>query len=377
MGSANSLSICTADPQEASEADREVCKVREILVHARAWEHNSATQGEGRSRPLAKMFSATETIYGLYLLELAANNYLLREFRQALNDLGAPSWPEIVNPDPVTRRLEAWLIQIAETPFPNGQWWAVMEKYALLALASDPGMDLRIPRSRTDLGQLAVLRCGAAKRAVHGLDLDNNPTIADVKKTKQWKMVDAILEGNSLTLHTAGIDPINSIMAAAVNLKRKFGDQIKHYVFKAPQLAADFVVAAQTLTEELTQSVLSVKTLDAQLPDFKEYEKTFASQLINGRAGGEEGGKSVSSEIDRAAVAKIEDEVGDNRVARELTRGFLSENGKKFKLPIWLEWLHSPYDLCEILSRPNVQELKLPLSDLRVQPFVSRILSDI
>ena len=88
-------------------------------------------------------------------------------------------------------------------------------------------------------------------------------------------MIEAILRGESLTLHKIQrIDPIGSIMAKAQSLKGKFGGQIKHFVFRSRILDTLVVQAAQTLTEMLQQKVLSVKTIETDLPKFDEYMKT-------------------------------------------------------------------------------------------------------
>jgi hypothetical protein len=293
-------------------------------------------------------------IYGLYLLE--KDVALLREFQDELQSNGAPSWPDgqkNSDSDSHVTSLDRWLNEVAVSEKRNGKWWAVLEKYALLALAADPGMGLLVPTKREDLLNLPVVQCGAAKGAIYGQDA---VPIADGRGSIQIRMVGAVLRGDSLTLHQDGIDPIGSIMAKAHSLKEKFGGQIKHFVFRARTLNSKIAMAAQTLTEVLTQKALSVKTLDADLPDFNEFNYQ----------------KDRWRKVNRGIDATIE---GVPETAlKKLDEAFFSDNDPSALLPKWGEWLDQPEKLPKLLA--DEKELRLPLDDLRVQPFVSRILSD-
>ena len=321
-------------------------------------------------------------IYGLHLLQ--SNAALLREFKEVLDQAGAPRWPE--GPfDDAKKRMEYWLDLVGTAqPEPHGRWWALLEEYALLALAADPGMGLGILESREKLTQLDVLKCGAAKREIYGLDGrvsqidEENQSRADEQTRLQLRMADAILRGESLNLHTEGIDPIGTIMVASHALKRRFGAQIQHYVMRAHQLDARVVMAAQTLTEELTQSVLSVKTLSSRLPDFGEYTKTIASRWFGGSnppANEDTGQHPTENPESITSVARIGGEIKTNGVAEELDRGFLRDRSP-VPPAAWQKWLETPYELPKLLDDQANKELLLPLDDLRVRPFVSRIVPD-
>jgi hypothetical protein len=167
-------------------------------------------------------------------------------------------------------------------------------------------------------------------------------------------MINAILRGDSLTLHQKDVDPVGSIMAKAHSLKKSFGGQIKHLVFRARVLNADTVMAAQTLTEVLTQKTLSVKTLDTILPDIDDFRNRKKRWL--------EVNREIDATIDGVPKTALD----------KLDEGFFSNDNAP--LPKWGKWLNEPEKLPELLAKNK--ELRLPLDDLRVQPFVSRILPD-
>ena len=255
---------------------------------------------------------------------------------------------------------------------------------------------------REELLNLKVFACEAAKRSTYG------PAQKTSEETDtQVKMVDAILQGKSLTLHQSEIDPIGSCIVAAVPLKSRFGAQIKHYVFQAHYLDADLVMAIQTLTEILTQSALSVKTLDTKLHSFTDYQNKIASRWLRycpkQRPAEEEEEEEEAAAPEYTAMDKIKDDIDDNGVTKVLNRVFYpcnrpgildsTEPGDKLKelitrfylgssadddLPDRLEWLEHPYRLPGILDwmKSLKEELLLPLDDLRVRPFVSKILTD-
>jgi hypothetical protein len=60
-------------------------------------------------------------------------------------------------------------------------------------------------------------------------------------------------------------------------------------------------------------------------------------------------------------------------VLKELDRGFFSDKNAGDPLPDWRTWLDQPETLPELLAKGE-KELRLLLDDLRVQPFVCRIL---
>jgi hypothetical protein len=119
-------------------------------------------------------------IDGLHLLcNDARTSHLLQEFKRDLSELGAPPCPE---PDGKAERevLDTWFRAVADQEPRNARWWATVEKYTLLALAVDPGMGLGIFAETSEVADLAVLKCDAAKWELYladGADPPSRPIV--------------------------------------------------------------------------------------------------------------------------------------------------------------------------------------------------------
>jgi hypothetical protein len=244
-------------------------------------------------------------------------------------------------------------------------------------------MGVGIFENAEEVLELPVIRCGAAKRETYGSG-----------EEEQRRMTGAILQGLSLTLHVPkgtakGIDPIGEIMADAQPLKATFGNEIRHFVFGAAHIDRHTITAAQTLTEKLTQSVLSVKAVGTGLPSEAYYQAKLRSRWIpeTPRHCGPQESQATSQDAapsrSQGYIDEIAKEVEETGVTAELDRAFPDEPGRASY--DWTKWLEFPYTLPGLLradatrgttdesagsqEEPPGGELRLPAKDIRVWPF--------
>lgn len=306
-------------------------------------------------------------VYGLHLLR--HNPTLTSQFQEDLNAIGAPRWPDDQGVK-AKELLAQWLRGVGDCESREGRWWAVLEKYALLALAADPGMGLGIFRSPEELLKLDVVQCGAAKGELYESSQDS----------RQSRMMRAILDGLSLTLHLStdspseAVDPIGEIMAAAAPLKPKFGSAVRKLVFGIRHAGDRVVLAAQTLTEKLSQSVLSVKAVGTKLPSAKQYDRLLQERWLkkSDAFSNTAEARTLDENLECPLVDKIVKEAERCGVTEKLDDAFRVGEGEG--VPDWRAWLHEPAKLLELLHSDSLmpgKELLLPLDDVRVQPFVT------
>lgn len=306
--------------------------VPEDLVMRLAWD-------ELRER--AAFVPGKQFIYGLHLL--VGSEERLSELNQALVEVNAPEWT-VDEPD-VKTALEKW-IEKAKDRDPEGNWWSLLEKRALDALAEDPGMGLGLHpwKMLTDVEMtLPVLKCGAAKKALYVTD--NAATLA---------MGQRIYEGRSLETYQRQDlkkqDPIERVMVIAKSSVGQFGGALRRLIHSSESpLRPEQIRLCQSLTEQATQQALSVKGGEAPM-EYGPYGKALV-QLLNQ-------GQTPPCPSDLSAVEKI---------WKEVTRGIAQP------LDGWMEWLRQPWKLIAILERDG--SLAIPLSDVRALPWLAEQLT--
>jgi hypothetical protein len=279
-------------------------------------------------------------LYGLHLLmrQRPASDALNEELQQA----GAPGWPA---GQTAKAALESW-VRAAARREADGAWWAVVERHALAALATDPGMGLGLfpPEQIIDL---EAVRCGAAKAEIYAA---NN--------SEAWRAVTRILAGGSLDLYRredrpAEPDPIAEVMVAAKASVGLFGGALRRLLYSAARLDPADIRAAQVLTEQATQKVLSVKAGKRPIR-FAEYDRHLRRLLAGEPVEVPEPGSDLHELLDRA---------GKSGLWERLRQALRTEP------PPWVTWLREPYRLVELVADSPQQALWLPAQDLRVSSW--------
>jgi hypothetical protein len=146
-------------------------------------------------------------------------------------------------------------------------------------------------------------------------------------------------------------DPIADVMVAAKAAVGRFGGALRRLLYSAPALDPATVADAQALTEQATQRVLSVKAGRRPIP-FGEYERQLRRLLH---------GESVVPSEDEEVRALLEQ-------ARDVCERLTAAEGGGS--PAWLDWLRTPHKLVDCLEQAEGHELRLPLEDLRLQPWL-------
>jgi hypothetical protein len=277
-------------------------------------------------------------LFGLH--RLRNDPQRLQALQGELYAAGAPAWPAASE---AKTALESWVGATAGVAA-DGAWWGIVERHALDALAADPGMGLGL-HAAEELAELDVLRCGAAK--------------AELFAAANRAACQQILRGESLAPYrlpgasASGADPIADVMLAAKVSIGRFGGVLRRLLFSAAHLTPADIRAAQALTEQATQKVLSVKAGRRPLP-FAAYDAQ-VRRLFRGEA---------------PALPAEPGELGDllERAAHtgiwERLRAALAP-----PVPVWLQWLREPHRLAELLDQVPGNVLEIPLDDLRAGPW--------
>jgi hypothetical protein len=277
-------------------------------------------------------------LFGLH--RLMHDPQRLQAFQQELHATGAPAWPAVPE---AKAALESWVGATAGV-VADGGWWGIVERHALDALAAEPGMGLEL-YSVEELAKLDVLRCGAAKAELFAAA--NRATCLQ------------ILRGESLAPYrltgvtASGADPIADVMLAAKVSVGRFGGVLRRLLFSIAHLTPADIRAAQALTEQATQKVLSVKAGRKPLP-FGAYDAE-VRRLSRGEAPELPTEPAELGELLERAV---------NTGIWERLRAALA-----LPVPVWLRWLREPHRLAELLSQVPGGVLEIPLDDLRAGPW--------
>lgn len=295
-------------------------------------------------------------VYGLHLLSTDSRNAeLLQKFQNKLNDQGAPQWPSKRKPLG-SEALDDWCKK-AVMEVTDATWWSIVEEYALLALRVDPGMGLGIFSDLAELSSLSVIDSGAAKSEC-----------CEAEEKDQREMIEGILKGRSLGLFQREIDPISDIMAAAVPMKGQFGNEVRHLIWKTKTLNRETVRAAQSFTERLSQSVLSVKSVGKTLPRFDDYRKFLRPKCLIPDTPRRQSKVELGTPPEWVSELQSSAEI-------EQVRKILEKHGwPQGEIAPWCKWLFAPYKLLELLhpTEPDYMPgttLKLPVDDVRVSEF--------
>jgi RNA polymerase Rpb1, domain 2 len=284
------------------------------------------------------MFLATKQ-YRYGLGRLMADGIRLANLQKALRDSGAPALNGALS---AAEALTDWVRQ-ASGPDADGRWWSIVEEHALAALAEDPGMGFGV-LPPDDLAKLPVVEWGAAKRDIFD---QGNPDACETLRR--------ILGGESLAPYTipgaSQPDPIADVMVAAKVAVGRFGGALRRLLYTAPVLSPAMIADAQTLTEQVTQRVLSVKAGKRPIP-FAEYERQLR-RILDGQS-------PVST--DHEEMQALLDQV--RAICDRLGKAMSSE-----RMP-WLDWLRASHELADRIDEMKGKELRLPLNDQRVQSWL-------
>ena len=294
----------------------------------------------------AMFLPAKQYRYGLGRLH--ENGIRLKEFQQDLISSGAPKWNDSVEPQVA---LEEWVHE-ASRPDANGDWWRIIEEHAIAAFADEPGMQFGLMPAEK-LAELNLVRWGAAKR-----------DIFEKNQADAWAALQRILDGKSLSPYTPdGVDipdPIAKVMVVAKASVGRFGGVQRRMIYSANELKPETIRDIQTLTEQATQRTLSVKAGKEPMP-FDEYNKKIPRPPV--KKGG------MPADQSKNAIRPLNKEVADFFESMgpvcERIQSTMDDDQ-----PLWLKFLKDPEKLASFVQSAKDGKLSLPMSDLRVQPFV-------
>ncbi len=287
--------------------------------------------------------------YGLFLLSQSREQK--ERLQLALQAEGALTWPDESDPK---RAFSTWVRQAIQQG-PKGHWWAILEVYALHALADDPAMGFGLG-DVDELARLPVVRCGAAKDLYGGVEPPASPAARTDWERNRKAMAD-ILHGQSLTIYRRRGDlgdPIADVMVAAKASIGQFGGALRRLVYSADHLRPEDIQMAQCLTEQVTQKALSVKAGKPPLL-YADFERQLR-QLLK---------RQELNESEREKLQTLLAEIGKKLEPVWTALGSLMPSEPK----AWLEWLRKPHELDELVAAKG--EIRLPLDDLRLRAFLS------
>ena len=140
--------------------------------------------------------------------------------------------------------------------------------------------------------------------------------------------------------------------------------------------------AAQVLTRQMTQSVLSVKSVGKAVPEFEEYEETLRHRWITPK----NASSTESASATRGAFSELFKKAQKNGLVAEIDKAFsvklvssgnrTDEEFRHYNPRPWQEWFFAPHNLPTLLH-PTAKDavkfvpLVVPLGDLRVRPWIA------
>jgi hypothetical protein len=213
--------------------------------------------------------------------------------------------------------------------------------------------------SAGELAALEAVQCGAAKKDLYSKD--GQP------------FLQRLLDGRSLELYqlSAGRpaeDPIRDVMVEAKLSIGRFGGALRRLLFAAKELTPELVEAAQSLTEQITQKVLSVKAGSPPIR-FAEFDRKLRQLLhrhpaTESTAAATKGDKSKSKTAPDAAEKSPFDVFFESQSIQSLWQLLLvamPDNPQP-----WLQFLRNTHDLRTLLQDRDA-EIVIPANDLRVR----------
>ncbi len=206
-----------------------------------------------------KYLPGKQYLYGIRLL--TQNESLWKQCCVELGESGS-TFPDAkllrVN---AKKALADWL---RKTGSQSKYCWRIIEEFALAALRVDPGMGLGLLRA-SELAQLEVVKCGAAKNLFSTSDADSN------EQVDPWFL--AVERGESLARYqqtplSSGEppdaakldDPIAKVMVTAKEYVGNFGGALRRLIYAMEKVTPESVRVSQAITEFATQQSLSVKS---------------------------------------------------------------------------------------------------------------------
>jgi hypothetical protein len=277
-------------------------------------------------------------LFGLSLV--GKDRQRLQALQQELHTTGAPAWPVVSEAKPA---LEQWVGATGGVPS-DGGWWEIVERHALDALATDPGMGLGL-YSAEEWGELDVIRCGAAKAELYAAP--NRAACSQILHGESFA-------GYHLREASAPLaDPIADVMLAAKESVGRFGGVLRRLLFSCAHLTPTEIRAAQALTEQATQRVLSIKAGRRPMP-FAGFDVQVRRLLR---------GEKPQLPAEPAELNELLERAAQAGVWEILQAAFAHP------VPVWLQWLREPHRLAELLDGEPTGFLEIPLTDLRSGPW--------
>jgi hypothetical protein len=305
-------------------------------------------------------------LYGLFLL-LSRPEYL-SELVRDLEEQKVPALPRSASRGtaPTTsgsfdkflaRIIRSWSDPAYPSRGDRGRWWAALEAHALRALALDPGMGLLVTTDIKGIRQLEVVECGAAKRDLFRL---SSRYPSEVEEALAGRSLDIYLRVDVRRDRLREDDPIGRVMLASRISAGQFGSAQKQLLSQAIRLDTSLVRDIQYITELAMQRALSPKGGPRPL-NVKVFEEVLRKLMM---------GESYSDEMaadENPGTRKTFYEDPGFRVAWARITEVMP--AKDQPLPLW-RWLKSPHRLRDLIRRAEGQEIRIPIDDLRVSPFV-------
>jgi hypothetical protein len=146
-------------------------------------------------------------------------------------------------------------------------------------------------------------------------------------------------------------DLVADVMVVAKATVGRFGGALRRLIYSTAALPPVTIAAAQALTEQVTQRVLSVKAGKPPIP-FGEYERQLRRLL---------GGEAVLPSDNEEMQALLEQA---KAVCEALQEAMCAER------PAWVDWLRTPYELADRVAEAGDGGLRLPLGDARLAGWV-------
>jgi hypothetical protein len=289
-------------------------------------------------------YPGKQYVYGIHLLQ--RREEMVRRLDEDLQREGAPPLPR---EEVAKTALEKWAREAALRSDASGKWWSLVERYALEALAEDPGMGLGLWEEAT-WNNREVVSCGAAKAEVFTSFGQGSEAFHAYRGESL-----AVYALNSIAQPSPrGEDMIEVVMVVGAKMKGKFGNVPRQFLYAAEKLDSAFVRDVHALSEMANQQVLSVKAGEGGLK-FAAFKKHILGPLARG--------EDLSLEDMPSAI-------------RAFLKEGLMEACQRIRMrvhtdvPAWLRWLRRPSVLGKILQESDGL-IELPLEDPRVSPFLA------
>lgn len=291
-------------------------------------------------------------LYGLFRLQKSSER--LSALQRELENHHAPQWPE--KAETGNEAVAVWSSEVMDRPDATGSWWGILERSALQALGESPGMDLGLVPT-DQLGNLEVCRCNAAKRELYQSDPTRQ---SEAIAAYEGRSLDVFRQHGSQTAENQREDIIEAIMVKAATVTQSFGAVLRRLIYHdSSKIDEGFLRAAQAITEQLVQRVLSVKAGSYPL-DYSEFKRHVLKPLLeNSQVDFLEGSRELT---DLLELKQLQAAIQFVASALSSTQGEEAQS--------WLQWMRSPRTLEKRLRKVASGTIGIPLDDVRASPFL-------